>query len=261
MQSPAGKMRENALMMKRLFLTLLSLSLLAPIASVAEEDIYASDMAQIKKRLFEVRPDIPIIDIQPTEMKGIYQVSLPAGQVLHFSADGEFFFSGDLYKLEGRLVNLTEEGRATGRKELIDNLDESQMVVFSPSKERLKATITVFTDIDCVFCRKLHNEVPELNRLGIAVRYLAYPRSGTNTPSYDKLVSAWCADNPQIALTRAKAGQDIPEAKCVNPIASQYELAARLGINSTPSVIYEDGSLMPGYKTADEFARILGVLN
>ncbi len=247
-------------MMKRLLLILVGLALYIPLAASAENPAHAEDMAQIKKRLFEVRPDIPILDIQPTEMEGIYQVSLPAGQVLHFSADGGYFFTGDLYKLEGRMVNLTEEGRATGRKELIDNLDESQMVVFSPPKGRHKATITVFTDIDCVFCRKLHNEVPELNRLGVEVRYLAYPRSGTNTPSYDKLVSAWCADNPQKALTRAKAGEAIPDAKCVNPIASQYELAARLGINSTPSILFEDGSLMPGYKTAIEFAQILGVL-
>lgn len=260
MQSPAGKSETlTGFDMKRLFLILFTFAFLAP-SALAEEDAHKKAAETITARLLAVRPDIPIIDIQPTAMPGIYQVDLPAGQALHFSADGNFFFSGDLYRLEDRLVNLTEEGRANGRKELIENLDESQMVVFSPAKERVKATITVFTDIDCVFCRKLHNEVPEMNRLGIAVRYLAYPRSGTNTPSYDKLVNAWCAENPQIALTRAKAGQDLPEAKCVNPIASQYELAARLGINSTPSIVYEDGSLMPGYKTAAEFAKILGVL-
>ena len=248
-------------MMKRLIQTILVCSLLSPLFSVAEaadEHQRASD--QIRARLLAARPDIPILDIQPTEMSGIYVVSLPAGQVLHFSADGQFFFNGDLYKVEDRLVNITEEGRSTARKAMMDELDESQMVVFSPAKERVKATLTIFTDIDCVFCRKLHNEVPELNRLGVAVRYLAYPRSGENTPSYDKLVSAWCAENPQIALTRAKAGETIEEALCVNPVASQYELGARLGVNSTPSVIYEDGTLAPGYKTAAEFAQILGVL-
>ena len=242
---------------KSLFVSVL---LLLPLTVVADADRDAKAAEAITKRLLAARPDIPILDIQPTDMPGMYAVSLPGGQLLHFSEDGKFFFPGDLYQVTNQLVNLTEEGRAGARKDLIDGLDESQMVVFSPAKERVKATITVFTDIDCVFCRKLHNEVPEMNRLGIAVRYLAFPRSGVDTPSYDKIVSAWCAENPQIALTRAKAGEDIPEAKCVNPVASQLDLVQQLGINSTPAVVLENGTLMPGYRTAADFAQILDVL-
>ena len=259
---PPPKTSEEVNIVKRL---LLSILLLLPFSVVAESALADADQdakaaEAITKRLLEARPDIPILDIQPTQMPGMYAVTLPGGQLLHFSADGQFFFPGDLYQVTDQLVNITEQGRAGARKELIDGLDESQMVVFSPAKERVKATITVFTDIDCVFCRKLHNEVPEMNRLGIAVRYLAFPRSGKDTPSYDKLVSAWCSENPQIALTRAKAGEQIPDAKCVNPVASQLELVQQLGINSTPAVVFEDGTLTPGYRTAAEFAQILGVL-
>lgn len=224
---------------------------------IADDEAAAKN---IRERLTAARPDIPILDIQPAGIPGFYDVYLPAGQVLHFTADGKYFYTGDLYGVEDQLVNLTEKGRSDERKKVIDELDETEMVVFSPTKDRVKATITVFTDIDCVFCRKLHNEVPELNRLGIAVRYLAYPRSGPNTPSYDKLVSAWCAENPKIALTRSKAGEDIPDATCLNPVASQYELGGRLGINSTPSLIYEDGTLARGYMPAAELADALGIL-
>lgn len=246
---------------KRLLLTAVAFAILSPLAVVAETvDKDKAAAEQIRARLAAARPDIPILEIQPTKMPGIYAVSLPAGQVLHFSADGEFFFTGDLYQVAEQLVNVSEQGRALGRKAMLDEMDESQMVVFSPAKERVKATLTVFTDIDCVFCRKLHNEVPELNRLGIAVRYLAYPRSGTDSPGYQKLVSTWCADNPQIAMTRAKAGEDIPETQCINPVAAQFELGGRLGVNSTPSVLYEDGTLVPGYKTAADFAKELGIL-
>lgn len=244
--------------MKRLFIALI---LMAPMFALADDAAkHAAAVQQITKRLLEARPDIPILDIQPTKMEGFYAVSLPGGQLLHFSADGQFFFPADLYEVTNRLVNVTEEGRAEQRKGLIDKLDEEEMVVFSPAKERVKATLTVFTDIDCVFCRKLHNEVPELNRLGIAVRYLAYPRQGLDSPGYEKLVHTWCAENRQIAMTKSKAGEDIAEAKCVNPVASQFELGGRMGVNSTPSVIFEDGALVPGYKTAAEFAQILGVL-
>jgi thiol:disulfide interchange protein DsbC len=157
-------------------------------------------------------------------------------------------------------VNVSEQGRTEKRKQQMSLLDESQMLVFAPSKERIKATITVFTDIDCGFCRKLHKEVPELNRLGIAVRYLAYPRAGMGSDSYDKYVSAWCADNPKIAFTKAKAGQEIEERTCANPVAEQFQLGGLMGINSTPSLIYDDGRLDPGYLPAEKLAAKLGVL-
>ena len=238
-------------------------ALFAVVMSAVSQSALADDEkaeALIRERLIAARPDIPILDIQPAQIPGFYDVYLPAGQVLHFTADGKFFYTGDLYGVTDELVNLTESSRSGQRKEEIDNIDESQMVIFSPPEGRVKATVTVFTDIDCVFCRKLHNEVPELNRLGIAVRYLAYPRSGPDTPSYDKLVSAWCAENPKLALTRAKAGQDVPEATCPNPVAAQYELGGRLGINSTPSLVYEDGTLARGYMPAADLAKALGIL-
>lgn len=188
-------------------------------------------------------------------------MSLLGGQTLYISSDGKYLFAGDLYEiLEVGLVNLTETGRSVQRKRLLDALDESEMLVFAPPKEMIKATVTVFTDIDCTYCRKLHREVPELNRLGIAVRYLAYPRAGTSSESYNKFVSAWCADNPKAALTKAKNNQPIEEKTCDNPVAAQYKLGSTMGVNSTPSLVYEDGSMDPGYMPAAKLAERLGIL-
>lgn len=246
--------------MKQFFLACL-VGIALPLTAYADaNDDLAKAEAQITKRLFEARPDIPILDIQPSQMPGFYLVSLPGGQTLHFSADGKYFYTGDLFEVSNQLVNVSEQSRSTARKEMLDTIDESQMVVFAPAKDRVKAQITVFTDIDCGWCRKLHNEVPKMNRLGIAVRYVAFPRGGIDSQSYDKLVNAWCSDNPQIAMTRAKAGEELPDAKCVNPVASQYELAGRIGVNSTPSIVLDDGTLIPGFKTAEAFAELLGVL-
>ena len=134
------------------------------------------------------------------------------------------------------------------------------MLVFSPPADRVKATVTVFTDIDCGYCRKLHQEVPELNRLGIAVRYLAYPRAGLGSDSYDKAVSAWCADNPRLALTEAKLGNEIETRTCANPVAGHMNLGAQFGVNGTPAVFYEDGTLQNGYMPALDMAERLGLI-
>lgn len=232
--------------------------------AVTFSELSAADKKAVKaitENLAAARPDIPILEIRSSELTGFYDVVLPAGQILHFTADGKNFFAGDLYSVNPTgLVNVSETGRNIERRRLMDELDESEMLVFAPPKELIKATITVFTDIDCVYCRKLHTEVPEMNRLGIAVRYLAYPRAGTNSESYEKLVSAWCADNPKIALTRAKNGKPIEHVTCDNPVAAQYELGGRMGVNSTPSILLEDGTLSPGYLPAQKLAEELGIL-
>lgn len=267
MQSHELDLSSTVQNMKTLFKIALLACLSASFSSLAFSQNTEKEIAELEKtsqliidRLKAARPDIPVLAIKPAQIPGFYDVFLPAGQVLHFAPDGKHFYTGDLYGVTDELVNLTEKGRSDDRKVLIDELDESQMVIFSPPEDRVKATVTVFTDIDCVFCRKLHKEVPELNRLGVAVRYLAYPRSGVGSPSYDKLVSAWCSDNPKMALTRAKSGVDIPVATCDNPVAAQFELGGQLGINSTPSLIFDDGTLSRGFMPAAELAATLGVL-
>lgn len=216
--------------------------------------------AEVKAKLAQSRPGLPVEEVTNSTLPGFYEVTLSEGTTLFVNEDASYFVAGDLYRIEeNRLVNISEESRNENRRELIAAVDESEMVVFSPAEGLKKATVTVFTDIDCGFCRKLHKEVPELNRLGIEVRYMAYPRAGIKSNSYDKYVAAWCADNKQQAITKAKLGQEIEMKTCDNPVAEQYALGNKIGVTGTPAVVYEDGTLQPGYLPALELASRLGI--
>ena len=223
---------------------------------------FALGPEEIRQKILEARPDLPISRVTASKLEGFYEVLVQGGMILYVDESGNHFFAGDLFYVRpDGFVNATEVARVDERRELLKSLDEAEMVVFSPAPELVKTSITVFTDIDCGYCRKLHQEVPELNKLGIAVRYLAYPRAGVGSESYDKAVSAWCADNPQLALTRAKSGQEIEQATCENPVAAQYALGDSFGVTGTPAVVYENGTLQSGYLPADEMAKRLGIIN
>ena len=122
-----------------------------------------------------------------------------------------------------------------------------------------KTHINVFTDVDCGYCRKLHQEIADINKLGIEVRYLAYPRQGLGTETHRRIASAWCADNPNEALTTLKQGGQIPNKQCDNPIAGQYELGQQVGVTGTPAIVTADGRLLPGYMPAPKLAEALGL--
>lgn len=211
---------------------------------------------QARQKLLAAQPDLPISSIRQSRLEGFYEITMPGGPTLHMNEGADYFFAGDLFLINAEgLINATELVKVERRKTMLDELDEADMVVFAPRPELTKATITVFTDIDCGYCRKLHLEVPELNRLGIKVRYLAFPRAGVGSESYQKAVSTWCADNPQIAMTQAKSGKEIESKTCPNPVARQYALAGEFGVNGTPAVIYENGMIQDGYLPAAETAR------
>ncbi len=179
--------------------------------------------------------------------------------MLYGTRDGRYLFAGDLYQLgDSDLINLAELRRGVQRRALINEVDLKDMVIFAPA-QGTKAVIDVFTDVDCAYCRKLHKEVPRLNELGIEVRYLAFPRKGVGSEAYYKMVSTWCADDRQEALTQSKAGKSIPTKNCDNPVADEYALGHEVGVTGTPAIVLEDGSLLPGYMPAEKIAEILGL--
>ncbi len=204
-------------------------------------------------------PNLPIEDVYEAPLPGFYAVELAGGNVLYGSADGQYFyFGGDLYEMGTELVNLTEGRRALKRKRLLDAVPMEEMVVFSPTGTT-RTHVSVFTDIDCGYCRKLHQEVDQINALGIEVRYLAYPRAGMGTPSAEKIITAWCADNRNDAMTALKAGQQVPMASCSNPVANQIELGRQVGVSGTPAIVTADGRLLPGYMPAQDLAEAIGL--
>ena len=226
------------------------LSLSAAVALAADPD------QAIRASLTKLQPDMPIEAIAESPMSGLYQVHLKGGRLLYTSADGQFVLQGNLYQVKGaEAVNLTRQSESKGVAKEINSIPVSEMVVFSP-KEPAKAHITVFTDTDCGYCQKLHSEVPELNRRGIEVRYVAFPRQGVGSHGYNTLVSVWCAKDRQDAMNKAKARQELPAASCANPVTKQYELGQLIGVNGTPAIVLGNGELIPGYQPAPQLAEI-----
>lgn len=213
----------------------------------------------ILKALSTARPDLEYGQPRPSPLPGLYEVQVKGGPVLYVDADGSHFIAGDLFAVQpSGFVNLAEQGRQKERAELIAAVKPEDMIIFAP--ENPKATVTVFTDVDCGYCRKLHSEIGELNDLGIAVHYLAFPRAGLGSPSFRKIATAWCAKDRKDALTRLKNGEELPENVCAdNPVAAQLLLGEKVGVSGTPALVLEDGTMVPGYRPARELAKLLGI--
>jgi thiol:disulfide interchange protein DsbC len=203
-------------------------------------------------------PDLPVISVSNTPVANLLEVELDGGQIIYVSRNGQFLLSGDLYQLEPTVVNLAEGSRSERRKQIMDQVPIEEMVVFSPVGEP-KEYINVFTDVDCGYCRKLHQEVPELNALGVEVRYLAYPRAGFDTPTFAKIVSAWCSENRNKAITALKAGKSIPEKQCENPVSEHFQIGQSVGVTGTPAIVTSSGKLLPGYMPAADLAAAIGL--
>ena len=201
-----------------------------------------ADIKQAHAAVQKMIPTVPLEAIQPSPLPGLYQVMIPP-QMFYISADGRFAIDGDLIDLQSG-VNVTNAVR-----------DEDAMIVYGPKKPT--HTVTVFTDIDCGYCRKLHKEIDQYSKAGIKVRYMAYPRAGLNSGSYQKAVAVWCSKDRNDALTRAKLGEEIKAKDCENPVAQQFELAQRLGLRGTPAIITEQGQVLPGYVPAAQLKMML----
>lgn len=236
-----------------------TLSLLSMASAVAEDGGEAGNaQAVITRELTAAMPQVVIRRISESPIPGVYEVESNIPKLLYVSGDGKYFVAGDIYEIsDGRITNPAQERLERRRAEVVNTLDPADMVVFRP--EKVRAVVTVFTDVDCGYCRKLHNEVPQLNRMGIQVNYLAYPRAGVGSGTYNKMVSVWCAPDRQDAMTRAKRGEALPSANCENPVSRDFELGNELGINGTPAIILTDGRLIPGYMPAADLAAQLGM--
>ena len=208
------------------------------------------DLTQLQAALKGVTPD----SVAPTAIPGLYEVVLD-GQVMYLSADGRFVVQGDIVDLGSR-VNLTDDRRSELRGKAIAAVSENNMVVFAPEGP-VKHTVTIFTDIDCGYCRKMHSQMADYNKEGIKIRYLMFPREGIGSESFNKAVAVWCADDRRDALTKAKRGENLERKTCDNPVKAEYELGQKLGVRGTPSMILESGEMIPGYVPPTQLAQML----
>lgn len=236
--------------MMKLFvkMTLSTLMLVSGMACAGE----AEDLKALKEALVAQLPAAQNAVIKTTPVAGLYEVS-DGGQVMYMTKDTRYIINGDLFDLKLR-KNITETARSNQRTQQLDKLGENNMLVYKPKGET-RHTITVFTDIYCPYCRKMHSEMDGYLAAGIKVRYVFLPFKGEK--SFEDSVSVWCAKDRNKAMDMAKSGQTIEARTCDNPIALQQALGMKLGINGTPAIILEDGELLPGYVPADKLAAQL----
>jgi thiol:disulfide interchange protein DsbC len=186
-------------------------------------------------------------DLRATPIPGIFELT-HGTDISYVTADAGFVFAGDLYKVasSGDFPNLSESRRRELRLAMLSKVPESQMLIYGAPKS--EHTITVFTDIDCPWCQRLHSQMADYNKLGIRVRYLFYPRSGPNTESWAKADAVWCAADRKEAFTRAKAGEQLQMKDCPgSPVGHDYQLGRDIGVTGTPGVVLASGELVPGY--------------
>jgi len=233
-----------------------------PMSSISEEVSKPSDAIEqsVLSMLKTARPDIQFTFLGESPMPGVYEVQVINGPLLFVHEQGEYLFQGGLLQVkESGIVDTIEARQAINRSEIFATRSTDDMIIFKPEGES-KAIMNVFTDVDCGYCRKFHQEVPELNAMGIEVRYLAFPRAGIPSGSYDKIAKAWCAEDQQDALTKVKSGRSVDVEVCEdNPVAEHYAFGTQLGVTGTPAIILMDGTLIPGYQPAKKFAEVLGL--
>ena len=214
---------------------------------------------EIVTKINQVLPaGMSVKGIKQSQVDGLFVVDIGDLQPIYASKDGNFFLYGEMYAIKnGELLNTTKQEISLNRRAILDSeLSEKDFITFAATDE--KHVITVFTDVDCGYCRKFHGEIEDYNAQGITVNYVAFPRSGLESESYNKIVSAWCSSDPKGSLTALKEGRDPALKLCQDhPVEDHYLLGQRIGITGTPAIISSSGDLLPGYLPPMELLKKL----
>lgn len=213
----------------------------------------------VQQALAKLAPGVQVDVVNRAPLAGFYQV-IASGQLVYVSADGKYLLNGDLVDL-GAKKSLNDAAWAAYRKAELAKVPAAARIEYAPANPKYR--VTVFTDITCPYCKVLHEHIAELNKEGIAVDYLAWPREGVTdrfgrpTATYQAMVSAWCAADRKAVLTAAFAGHDPKPADCANPVRSQFELGEKLGVNGTPAIFTSSGRMVGGYLTPAQLLKLL----
>ena len=224
--------------MKKSFISFI---LIFSVATHASQD-------NIKEALKNILPDGAVIElIEPSPIPGMYAVYYGDLQPIYVTQDGSFFIYGDIYKINHDYIsNITEQSVAERRKVILNEIPKEELISFKSTTE--KFSVVVFTDVDCGYCRKLHKQVDQYNKMGISINYAAFPRSGLGTSAFTKMVGAWCSKNPKESMTKLKNNLTFDISFCDNqPVSKQYIIGKKLGIDGTPAIFSMDGEMFQGY--------------
>ena len=207
----------------------------------------------IRESLKNILPDGATIEsIEATPIQDMYAVYYGDLQPIYVTKDGSFFIYGDIYQINSNSIsNITDESTAERRKIILNDIPSNELISFKSKNEQF--SVIVFTDVDCGYCRKLHNQINEYNKLGISINYAAYPRSGLGTSAFTKMVGAWCSDDPKGSISKLKNNKNLDLSFCDSqPVSKQYVVGQKLGVNGTPAIFSMDGDMFPGYIEPEE---------
>jgi thiol:disulfide interchange protein DsbC len=220
-------------------------------AGTAKAAVPADVRARVVAKLPGAKPD----DVALSPISGLYEVTM-GGLIVYVSSDGRHLLSGNVYDLDTQ-VNLTAARRSAARAKALAAVKDDQMIVFGPAGSRM--TVTVFTDIDCGYCRRFHNQIAEMNKAGVRVRYMMFPRTGPGTESWRKAESVWCAKDRRDALTRAKKGDEMKTRSCADAesIKTQWAFGEDLGVEGTPAIFTQTGDYIGGFLTPDQLVQAI----
>jgi thiol:disulfide interchange protein DsbC len=212
--------------------------------------------ARARDAVRSIDPNIAIEQVSPAPIPG-FQAVIVGGQVLYVSNDGKYLIQGSLYDVGARR-DLGQDAMKRLRVELLRSVPVADRIVFAPKDP--KYTVTVFTDVECGYCRKFHSQIAEYNKLGIAVEYLAFPRMGLGSEDFRKMVAVWCAPDRRNALTDATNDRNVAAGNCTNPVTMEYQLGRRAGLTGTPMVLAADGTQLGGYLAPEQLRAALDAL-
>lgn len=215
---------------------------------------YAEETIDVKAKLEKIMPGVKVDSVAELNNTGLYEAVIN-GEIVYFTNDFRYVIQGDVVSLETR-QNITENKRVSLRKQALASLKEADMIVYEATK-KTEHTLTVFTDIDCGYCRKLHQQMADYNDLGIRIRYMAFPRAGVDSASFDMAEDVWCSDDRQQAMTDAKSGVTVETKTCNSPVKAHYDLGRKIGVQGTPALFLESGQMLPGYVPPKRLKQIL----
>ena len=219
-----------------------------------------SDQELIKSKIASILPpDVTIEKIEQSSIDGLFKVFYGDIQPIYVTANGSHFIYGDMFQInKDGITNITEIDINKKRAQVLSQIPKRELISFVSKNE--KFSVLVFTDVDCGYCRKLHSQIEDYNKLGISINYLAFPRSGLGTESFSKMVGAWCSKNKRDSISKLKNDENIEINFCDSqPVSNHFVIGQKIGVDGTPAIIMPNGKLLPGYLSPSElFERLKG---
>ena len=219
--------------------------------------LFSQDLILLKEKINKILPEgVNVKEITYSQERDIFIVDIGDIQPIYVLPNTEYIILGDIFSLKGdKPESETEKDKGKLRLKILADLNQESFIKFKSNNE--KTVLTVFTDVECTYCRKFHSEIDEYLANGVSINYLAFPRTGIDSSSYEKMVAAWCSNEKKESITNLKNDIDIEMNSCENPVENHFEIGRRIGVTGTPAIITQTGLLLPGYIPVNELIGII----